>query len=545
MAIESSDRKSLDFLKNNMRRMTEIGIALSKEKDTNKLLEMILIEAKTFSNADGGTLYMKDSDNEIRFEIVMTDSLNIHMGGTSSHKVTFPNLILWDKEGRANNHQIAPHVAITGKTINIPDAYTAEGFDFTGTKAFDKTTGYRSKSFLTVPLKDHEDEIIGVLQLLNARSEDNSEIIPFDPHVEEIVSALASQAAITITNKNLVKNLRELFESFIKVIAGAIDKKSPYTGGHCQRVPELTMLIAKAVNRVNYGTFKDVYLSEAELYELHIASWLHDAGKVTIPEYVVDKATKLETKFDRIELVNTRYEVLKRDSEIKHLKEREKILTDSSLKQLERDERLKASKKSHKTRCIKYKRDLIFLQKANFGGEFMKDNDIERIKKIGKKRWAYNSAKRSLLSEEEIKNLKIRRGTLTETEREIINSHVSVSIEMLEQLPYPKSLKNVPEIAGGHHEKMDGTGYPKGLTKDQMSIQARMMAIADIFEALTAEDRPYKKGKTLSEAIAILTKMKNQNHIDPELFDIFIKEGVYMEYANKFLNPTQIDQINI
>ncbi|MBN2618957.1 MAG: GAF domain-containing protein, partial [Spirochaetales bacterium] len=280
-------------LETDIKKLTEISVALSKEKDRTKLLEKILIESKNLSNADGGTLYMIENENELRFEIVTTDSLNIFMGGTSDNVMTFPNLHLYDKDGNPNTKQIATYVALTGETINIPNAYEAEGFDFSGTRAFDKTTGYHSQSFLTVPLKNHEDNIIGVLQLINARLQDNKTIIPFDHHSESIVSALASQAAITITNKNLVKDLRVLFESFIKVIAGAIDKKSPYTGGHCQRVPVLTMAIANAVNDTTEGIYKDVNLNHDELYELHIASWLHDAGKVTIPEYVVDKGTKL------------------------------------------------------------------------------------------------------------------------------------------------------------------------------------------------------------------------------------------------------------
>jgi len=526
--ITESQISQIKVLETDIRKLTNISIALSKEKDRNKLLEMIMIEAKTLANADGGTLYMKKTENEISFEIVMTDSLNIHMGGTSSREVTFPPLKLIDKNGKPNISQIAPYVAITGETINIPDAYKAEGFDFSGTRAFDKTTGYRSKSFLTLPLKNHEDEIIGVLQLLNARDRQTNEIIPFNSHVESIVSALASHAAITLTNKNLVKDLRVLFESFIRVIADAIDKKSPYTGGHCQRVPVLTMAIAEAVNKTNSGIYKDVNLDSDELYELHIAAWLHDAGKVTSPEYVVDKGTKLETIYDRIAHVESRFEIVKRDKEIYYLKSDR------------REENLKLYNKE----IEELNEDLAFLQKANIGSEFMSDDDVERVKSISKKTWVKDGKIIPILSENEVKNLCIRKGTLTAEERQIINNHVSVSIQMLKQLPYPKKLKNVPEIAGGHHEKMDGTGYPNGLTRDEMSIQARMMAIADIFEALTARDRPYKKGKTLSEAMNILVSMRNNNHIDPDLFDIFIDKEVYMDYAKKFLEPHQIDKID-
>lgn len=515
-------------LETDIKKLTAISTALSREKDRNKLLEMILIEAKTLANADGGTLYMKENEDEIRFEIVMTDSLDLHMGGTSDHEVTFPALKLTDKDGNPNISQIAPYVAITGETTNIPDAYKAEGFDFSGTRAFDKMTGYRSKSILTLPLKNHEDEIIGVLQLLNARAKNSTTIIPFNNHVESIVSALASQAAITITNKNLVKNLKVLFESFIKIIADAIDKKSPYTGGHCQRVPVLTMAIAEAVNRTKTGIYKDINLTNDELYELHIASWLHDAGKVTIPEYVVDKATKLETIYDRITQVEYRFEIVKRDMEITYLKSN-KTPYDLNI---------------YNKNINEIELDMDFLKQVNIGKEFMPSEDMERVKKISKRTWIKDGKIAPILTEDEVKNLCIKKGTLTEEERKIINNHVSVTIQMLKQLPYPPHLKNVPEIAGGHHEKMDGTGYPNGLTRDQMSIQARMMAIADIFEALTARDRPYKKGKTLSEAMNILVSMRDNNHIDPDLFDIFIDEEVYMDYAREFLEPHQLDKID-
>lgn len=546
MATKKLDKKrnnKVKELQTHIKKFTEIGIALSKEKDRDKLLELILIEAKNLSNADGGTLYMMEGEKELRFEIVMTDSLGFHMGGTSKERVKFPNLKLYNGGGKANINQIAPYVALTGETINIPDAYEAEGFDFSGTKTFDKTTGYRSKSFLTLPLKNHEDEIIGVLQLLNAKDIGTGQIIPFDSHTQEIVEALSSQAAITITNKNLVRDLRNLFESFIKVIAGAIDKKSPYTGGHCQRVPEITMSIAKAVNRVDYGKYKDLELSYAQMYELYIASWLHDAGKVTIPEYVVDKSTKLETIFDRINLLETRFELLKAQDEIFYLKSKESVFTNKALSSDEKDRELNRLNELHKADIREIEDDFNFLKAVNLGGEFMSPEDIERVKRIGAREWVYHGKKQNFLTENEIKNLTIKRGTLTEEERQIINSHINVSIEMLEKIPYPKNLQDVPEIAGGHHEKMDGTGYPKGLKGDEMSVQARMMAIADIFEALTAKDRPYKKGKRLSEAIKIMVNMRDNNHIDPDLFQIFINEGVYKEYASLYLADYQNDEI--
>ncbi|RMF08134.1 MAG: GAF domain-containing protein, partial [Candidatus Neomarinimicrobiota bacterium] len=260
-------RSYIQQLEGRIQRHAEIGLALSREKDMNQLLEMILVEAKQLSNADGGTLYMRTDDNRLRFEIMMTDSLNFHMGGTSGKEIPFYPVKLYKDDGSPNYNMIAAYVGLTGKTVNIKDAYEEEGFDFSGTKAFDAKTGYRSKSFLTVPLKNHENEIIGVLQLLNAQHPRTGETIPFSPDIQLLVEGLASQAAVAITNKNLIRDLEVLFESFIKLIATAIDAKSKYTGGHCERVPVITMMLADAVNKIQDGPFKDVHFSESEMYE--------------------------------------------------------------------------------------------------------------------------------------------------------------------------------------------------------------------------------------------------------------------------------------
>ena len=525
--------------------LAQIGLALSKERDMSKLLEMILLEAKRISNSDGGTLYMMTDDKRLKFEIMMTDSLNFHMGGTSGKDIPFYPVKLFDDEGEPNNSMVAAFVGISGETVNIEDAYKAEGFDFSGTKMFDEKTGYHSKSFLTVPLKNHEDEIIGVLQLLNAQTNKSKKIIEFSSEIQGKVEALASQAAVAITNKNLIKDLENLFESFIKLIASAIDAKSPYTGGHCERVPEITMLLADAVQKTKSGPFADFKLSDQEMYELKIAAWLHDCGKVATPEFVVDKSTKLETIYDRINEVETRFAVLQRDHEIKRLKKELLIERDDSLSHKEKNKKIDMLKKDYRKIIRKIKNDLSFVQESNVGGEFMSNDKKQRIHEIAQYRWKPNGKMQNFLSEDEIYNLTIPRGTLTPEERQVINDHIVVTINMLDELPYPKHLKNIPEFAGGHHEKLDGTGYPKGLTKEEMSIQARIMAIADIFEALTARDRPYKKGKTLSQAMRILGFMKDDAHIDVDLFDIFVKQKIYMKYAKGFLEPEQIDEVNI
>jgi metal dependent phosphohydrolase len=388
-------------------------------------------------------------------------------------------------------------------------------------------------------MMNHEGELIGVLQLINAMDKAGQQIIPFSPMAQRLAESLASQAAIALTNNRLIAEFRELFESFIGLIAKAIDEKSPYTGGHCRRVPDLTMMIANAACRANYGIFADFSMSEEELYELKIAGLLHDCGKVTTPVHVIDKSTKLETIFDRIHLIDTRFEVLKRDAEIDFLKQKIALLEagkPEAVDQLAEDLREKLAQ---------LESDRQFLHHANVGSEFMGDADKARVKAIAKYQWRNVEGEwANFLTDNEVYNLCITKGTLTPEERQIINHHMTVTIEMLEALPYPKNLRRVPEYAGGHHERMDGKGYPRGLTREQMSLPARMMGIADIFEALSAKDRPYKKGKTLSECLHILGKMKLDNHIDPDLFDLFVREKVYLEYAHKYLSPEQIDQVD-
>jgi len=523
-----------------LEQLNAIGASLSAERDINRLLESILTAAKSITRADGGTLYRVTEDKTLRFEIVRTTSLKYYLGGTTGTPVPFYPIHLVGKDGKPNHGMVAAYVALTGKTVNIPDAYTAEGFDFTGTRNFDKKTGYRSKSFLTVPMKNHENEIIGVLQLLNAQDPKSGEIVAFSASDQRLAESLASQAAIALTNRMLIIQLEELFESFINLINSAIDEKSPYTGGHCQRVPQLTMLLAEAAAEVADGTLAEFRMSEKDRYELKIAGLLHDCGKVTTPVHVVDKATKLETIYDRIHLIDTRFEVLRRDAEIELMKEKA-LLVAHGAPRAEHD----AADARHRERLRRLDDDRAFLRACNVGGEAMREPDIERLKAIARYRWTDVSGhEANFLSEDELKNLTIRAGTLTGEERQIINHHIVATIKMLEALPWPKHLKNVPEYAGGHHERMDGKGYPKGLTREQMSVQARVMGIADIFEALTAKDRPYKKGKTLSESLEILGRMRLNGHVDPDLFDVFVRRKIYRRYAELFLDKEQIDEVD-
>lgn len=519
-----------------LKKLSAIGISLSAEQDHNRILEMILRSAKELTHADGGTLYLRTKDNSLKFEIVHTDSLNIYMGGVAGNPIAFYPIRLSNADGKENIHNVAACAALKDRTINIADAYDNNEFDFSGTRQFDNKIGYRSTSFLTVPMSNHENEIIGVLQLINAVDSKTGEIKSFSDLDQQLVESLASQAAITISNKQLIESQKKLFDSFLELIAKAIDEKSPYTAGHCRRLPVLTEMIAKATHDISYGYYKDFTMTDEDMYELNVAAWLHDCGKITTPESVVDKSTKLETIFDRIELINTRCEILKRDAQIAALKRKFNLSTD--------DESYVDQELSSTLQQLDSDRE--FIQQCNFGKEAMTSEDQQRIQSIAQYKWqGTNDRETNFLSDNEVYNLNIYRGTLTKEEREIINNHIVVTIDMLEALPYPKHLMNVTEYAGGHHEKMDGTGYPKGLTRDELSVPARIMAIADIFEALTAADRPYKGSMNVSTALTILGNMKLNDHIDPDLFDVFMWQKVYLKYADDFLQPQQCDDFNL
>ncbi len=569
------------------RRLIELGIALSAERDHSELMEKILLGAKELTNADGGTLYLVDGDRgEMRFAIMRNDSLGIAMGGTTGAPIPFPPVRLLGEDGKPNHTHVAAAAAITGHTINIADAYDAAGFDFSGPRAFDERTGYRSRSFLTVPLKNHDAEVVGVLQLINAR-ERGGAVVPFAAELVPLIEALASQAAVALDNQMLLEAQKNLFRAFLQVFASAIDAKSPYTGGHCRRVPELTNMLARAAAETEDGPFAEFVMNDDQWYELEVAGGLHDCGKVTTREYVVDKATKLETLYNRIHEIRTRFEVVKRDVEIEYLRG---VAAGGDEKDLRaaRDQRLKS-----------LDGDFAYVAECNIGGEFMAPEKIARLERIAAITWvrtlddslglSWEESQRRTKAQAplpavehvladkpehimghdgpplaadnpwgfivkppaqkfnlgEIYNLGVRRGTLTDEERYHINDHIVQTIIMLEALPFPKNLRRVPEWAGGHHEKMNGTGYPRGLKREQMSVPARIMAIADIFEALTARDRPYKTPKKLSECIAIMAKMSKDGHIDPDLFALFLTSGVYRRYAEAFLVPEQIDEVEL
>lgn len=521
-----------DVLFEKVAHLIEIGRALSSERDTNKLLEKILFSAKLLTHADGGSLYTV-FQNKLHFEILTSDSLNYHLGGTSSTPTNLPDIPLFLEKGVYNESTIVAHAVNYKKVVNIKDAYHETGFDFSGPRKFDEAHGYRTKSVLAVPIQNHEGDVIGVLQLINSLDPKTNQIKPFTEEDQFLAECFASQAGIAITNQRLILELKNLFNSFIKVISRTVDEKSPSTGNHSRRVSILAVMLAKAISEEGLKSF-----SPEDIEELKTAALLHDCGKITTPVHVQEKHTKLETIFDREELISTRFEVLKKEEEKKNLEKKlkwyqEKFSNSSNDHFKEIDEELE---KKLSSLCFEEE----FIRKCNHSFNITPEK-AQEISKIASKVWKYRNEIVPLLNSDEVENLSLPYGTLTDKERKIIENHVVLTIQMLSEVPFPKNLKNVPAIAGAHHERVDGKGYPNNLTKDQMLIQARILAIADVFEALSAPDRPYKEPLKLSIIYKILKEKAETGHLDPDLVAIFLNKNVGLKYAEEHLAPEQID----
>ena len=570
---------ALELARAKLAHLVQTGIRLGSEPDREALFDHVLSGARDVAHCQVATLFVKTEQRTLRIAVRTNKDAPLPV-------VELP---LFEDGGEPVKRYVSTYVAHTGESVVIDDVYAETRFDLTGTRQFSEQSGFRTISMLTVALSPREGEIIGVLQLLNCEDPETGAVGPFDRDTVGFMEALAAQAAVALENQNLLAAQKRLMDSMIKVIAGAIDTKSAYTGGHCERVPELAQMLADAAEGVTEGPLADFrFHNDEERREFRIGAWLHDCGKVTTPEYVVDKATKLETIYNRIHEVRTRFEVLLRDAAIERL---EAIH--------ERGEPREAADAGFAQRKARLLDDFRFIAACNLGSEHMDEADRERVRRIAGQRWlrhfdnrlglAHDERRRfeatpapelpvweplladqphhriawpggaapatgerfnlrpreHLYDQGEVYNLNIPYGTLTPEERFKINEHIIQTITMLEQLPFPEHLRRVPEYAGTHHETLTGTGYPLGLTAAQLSVPARIMAIADIFEALTASDRPYKGLKTLSESVRLLARFRDRGHIDPVLFELFLTSGVYRAYAARFLLPEQIDEVDI
>lgn len=498
-------------------KMTEIGTALSSEKDFPKLLEMIVSHARTITNADAGTLYLVE-DNQLHFAVIQNKSLGIQMGGRS--KVPYPPVAI-------SESNVSGYVALMGGTLNIPDVYTVDIFDFTGPKKFDVSTGYRSKSMLVLPLKNHESEVVGVLQLLNAMSPETGEVIAFSREAESLAESIASQAAVAITNTLLANDMEKLFDAFVEVMATAIDEKSPVTGGHIRRMTDLTLTIANEINKLDEGPLKGIYFNEKQMHQLRIAALMHDIGKVTTPTEIMEKGKKLEAIIDRVHLVRLRIRYAAKLVMLEGHK-RKLYLVENGATQAE----IYALDKEMKQKTMEFDDIIAFVGKCNEPGEFLADDKLARLKVISKMTYEEDGEKYPLLTESEIENLSIRKGSITEKERKKMQDHAIVTVRMLKKIPFPKNLKDVPRFAGAHHEQLNGKGYPLGLKGDEIPFEGRLLAVADIAEALTATDRPYKKAMPLEMVYKILRSMAGNGELDPCLVELFIEKNIYGQYKN-------------
>ncbi|MBT5631191.1 MAG: HD domain-containing protein, partial [Nitrospina sp.] len=470
------------------------------------------------------TLYIVE-DNTLRFQIVQNDSLKIRMGGKTGETIPFPPVEL--KESN-----VSAFVALKGVSVNIPDVYDTDLFDFTGPKKFDQSTGYRSKSMLVVPMRNHDNDVIGVLQLLNATNPANNEVIAFSQDYENLSESLASQAAVSITNANLISNMTELFEAFVKVMATAIDEKSPVTGGHIRRVADLTLTMAEVIHEIKEGIFKDKTFTPDQMYELRIAAYMHDIGKVTSPVEIVEKAKKLQTIFDRIHYVRLRMAYISQKVQLEGQEAKIKLLQNGS-----DPEQLKALEKTTQDKLEELTEIREFINKCNEPGEFLEDETLDRLKELSQKTYIDDAGEQQpLITEDELVNLSIRRGSITEKERGKMQDHAAVTLRMLKQIPFTKKLKNIPDFAGAHHEFINGKGYPLGLKGDEIPFEGKLMAVTDIAEALTASDRPYKKAMPLETVYRILRSMAEKEELDQSLVELFIEKDVYKLYQEKHEN---------
>ncbi len=558
--------------------LVENGLLLSSERDRDALLRHILMQGKLICNAQAATMYLKTENDTLRFALRSMDD-----------DLPASEIVLHDPvSGLPNERHVSTYTALHNKAVVIDDVYAETRFDLSGTRHFDAESGYHTVSMLSVPLAPRQGEVIGVLQFMNALDPLTGEVVAFSPQVLSFVGALASQAAIALDNHNLIDAQKALIDAMIEILAGAIDAKSAYTGAHCERVPELALMLAEEACKVSEGPLAEFSFNSADEWrEFRIGAWLHDCGKITTPEHVVDKATKLETIYNRIHEVRMRFEVLLRDAHIACLE----AIRDGV------DEAV--ARADYQRAMAQLQDDFAYVAECNIGSELMEPERIERLNQIGKRLWLRHFDDRLGLSEGELHrvehlavvelpaqealladkpqhifprlasreydpkygfkvtvpehlynygelyNLSVSRGTLTAEERYKINEHIIQTIMMLENLPLPANLKRVPEYAGTHHETLMGTGYPRQLDKDKLSIPARIMAIADVFEALTASDRPYKKAKTLSESVRILANLRDKGHIDAHLFALFLRSGMPQRYAKRYLQPAQIDEIDI
>lgn len=485
-----------------------IGIALSAEKDQNRLLEMIVSEARRITKADAGTLYLVDGE-QLVFRIMQNESMGTFKGG-DGEKIPIPSVHM-------NMENISAFVAITHQSVNIPDVYNAVEFDFSGPKKFDEATGYHTLSMLVIPLENHEGTVIGVLQLINAQDEDGN-LIPFGHHFEKVVSSLASQAAIFLTNIQLLRDIEQLFNSFVDVMATAIDSRTPYNANHSRRVALLAGELARAISLEPDSRWGHEVFDKDRIAQLVMAGWLHDIGKIATPLEVMDKSSRIERP---MELVIQRFDYIYSWLEKQYFEKKISLMFSSSEELANLEQWREEQRQS-----LQEARELVI--KVDNPATFVDKDLREKVIEIASRTYIDpNGHELPWLKPDELTALCVVKGTLTDDERRIMEDHVVVTGRMLDKMPFTAKLKEVPYFASIHHEHLNGNGYPTGLAGDEIPVEGRILALVDVFDALTADDRPYKKAMPMEQALKILGFMVKDQELDGDLLEIFVKHQVW------------------
>ncbi|MBN1969049.1 MAG: GAF domain-containing protein [Candidatus Delongbacteria bacterium] len=474
--------------------LNEIGISLSSEKNQDVLLKKIVNSIVEFVRCDACSLFIKENDPErLIFKASRTVSLN-----NSSFSDTPVNL---------SSNSIAGYTAIYGEIINIKDCYNiSEDYPFSFNRSYDHMSGYRTVSMISVPMRDHKGRIIGVLQIIN-KLDDEGRIIEFESEFEKIAESLASQAGVAISNVTLLNSNKNLYKSLVNSFSEAIEARSPHTAGHSKRVTWISMLLAEAVSNADYGTYADTKFTKDELEELRFSAVLHDVGKISIPEKILEKSNKLTE--EEMAIIAERFEAIRLSI-------------------------LRSIGNGGSNLIEDLNSDHAFLIKKSIPGKPLNDEELERIVSISRKKFKLSDGtERNYLKPLEVEKFLISRGSFTKEEYEIMKLHVVHTADILNEIPFTDELKNVREYAAKHHELLDGSGYPNGLKGDDIPLQSRIMTISDIFEALTAADRPYKKSQPIDITLRILNEEADKGRLDKDLVDIFIREEVYEKYLEK------------
>ncbi len=516
-------KAELARLTTELQELHAIGIKLSAERDTDALLELILTKAREITHSDAGSLYLVEEDEagtrRLRFKLTQNDSLHVPF-----KEFTLP----------VSSQSVAGHVALTGQILNLPDAYSPPpGSPFQIDRAFDQRVGYRTKSMLVVPMKTQKDEIIGVLQLINRKADParrlatpeaiEREALPFSARFQDLASSLASQAAVALENSRLYQSIQTLFEGFVKASVVAIESRDPTTSGHSFRVADLTVGLAEVVDRVEVGPYAAVRFAPEEMKEIRYASLLHDFGKVGVREEVLVKAKKLYPK--HLELIAQRVEIIKRGLALKYSQKKIAYLLEKGREQF--IDQFRAYDAELAALVEELEGDLQAVMAAN-EPSVMPGDFTSAVQQIALRSFEdYLGTSWTVVTPEEARVLTIPKGSLTEPERRQIESHVIHTFQFLAQIPWTKDIKRIPEIARSHHEKLNGSGYPYGMKAEEIPFQSRMMTISDIYDALTAADRPYKKALLVDRALDILSYEARAGAIDPVLLTLFIEAKVF------------------